>query len=62
MISTTINEAKKAGFYVDEILEEETILKDDVNGYKSTFWCKEKTINCPSTIIFKFKKLNYDKD
>lgn len=38
--------------------EEETILKDDVNGYKSTFWKKEKTINCPSTIIFKFKKYN----
>ncbi len=58
MISTIINEAKKAGFYVDKILEEETILKDDVNGYKSSFWQKEKTINCPSTIIFKFKKFH----
>lgn len=58
MISTIINEARKAGFYVDKILEEETILKDDINGYKSTFWRKEKTINCPSTIIFKFKKFN----
>ncbi len=56
MISTMINEAKKAGFYIDKILEEETILKDDVNGYKSNFWRKEKTINCPSTIIYKFKK------
>ena len=57
MISTIINQAKKAGFYVDNILEEETILKDDVNGYHSSFWRKEKTINCPSTIIFKFKKI-----
>lgn len=57
MISTMITEARKAGFYVDEILEEETILKDDVNGYKSTFWRKEKTVNCPSTIIYKFKKI-----
>lgn len=56
MISTIINEAQKAGLYVDTILEEETILKDDVNGYKSTFWKKEKTINCPSTLIIKFKK------
>lgn len=57
MISTLINEARKSNFYLDALLEEETILKDDVNGYKSTFWRKEKTINCPSTIIFKFKKL-----
>lgn len=58
MISTMINEARKAGFYVDKILEEETVLKDDVNGYKSKFWRKEKTVNCPSTIIFKFKKFS----
>lgn len=57
MISTIINTARNAGFYVDTLLEEETVLKEDVNGYKSTFWKKEKTINCPSTIIFKFKKL-----
>ena len=57
MISTIIKEAKTAGFYVDEILEERTILKDDVNGYKSNFWRKEKTINCPSTIIYKFRKI-----
>ncbi len=57
MISTMINEAKKAGFYVDQILEEKTILTDDVNGYKSSFWKKEKTINCPSTIIYKFTKV-----
>lgn len=57
MISTFVNEARKAGFYVDVMLEEETLLKDDVNGYKSTFWRKEKTVNCPSTIIFKFKKI-----
>lgn len=57
MISTIINTAKEAGFYVDTLLEEETVLKDDVNGYKSTFWKKEKTINCPSTLIVKFKKL-----
>lgn len=56
MLSTFINEAIKAGFYVDRILEEETVQKDDVNGYKSTFWRKEKTENCPSTIIFKFRK------
>ena len=52
-----INTALKNNFYLDTILEEETILKDDVNGYKSNFWKKEKTQNCPSTIIFKFKKL-----
>lgn len=57
MISTMINEALKAGFYLEKILEEETLLKDDINGYKSTFWCKEKTVNCPSTIIYKFKKI-----
>lgn len=57
MISTMITEARKMGFYVDEILEEETILKDDINGYKSNFWRKEKTVNCPSTIIYKFKKI-----
>lgn len=57
MLSTIINVARKAGFYVDTLLEEETIQKDDVNGYKSTFWRKEKTQNCPSTVIFKFKKI-----
>ncbi len=57
MISTMINTALKSNFYLDTMLEEETVLKDDVNGYKSNFWKKEKTQNCPSTIIFKFKKL-----
>ena len=57
MISTMINTAREAGFYVDIMLEEETVLKDDVNGYKSTFWRKEKTVNCPSTVIFKLKKI-----
>lgn len=57
MISTMINTALKNSFYLDTMLEEETILKDDVNGYKSNFWRKEITQNCPSTIIFKFKKL-----
>ena len=56
MISTMINTAIKNNFYLDTILEEETVMKDDVNGYKSNFWRKEKTQNCPSTIIFKFKK------
>lgn len=56
MISTIINEALKVGFYLDTILEEETILKDDVNGYKSTFWRPEKTVNCPSTVIYKLTK------
>lgn len=60
MISTIINTAVEAGFYVEKMYEEETILKDDVNGYKSNFWKKEKTVNCPSTIIFKFKKLKND--
>ena len=57
MISTIINVALEAGFYVDCIFEEETVLKDDVNGYISTFWRKENTVNCPSTLILKFKKL-----
>ena len=57
MISTIINVARDAGFYVDVMLEEETIPMDDINGYKSYFWKKEKTINCPSTLIFRFKKL-----
>lgn len=56
MISTIINIANEAGFYVDTLLEEETILKDDVNGYKSNFWQKEKTVNCPSTVIYRLKK------
>lgn len=56
MISTIINTASNNGLYLDKMYEEETILKDDVNGYKSSFWKKEKTINCPSTIIFVFKK------
>lgn len=56
MISTIINTANEAGFYFENLLEEETILKDDVNGYKSNFWRKEKTINCPSTLIYKLKK------
>ena len=56
MISTVINIASDNGFYLDKLYEEETVLKDDVNGYKSTFWRKEKTVNCPSTIIFVFKK------
>lgn len=57
IISTIINTAKEVGFYIDTILEEETVLLDDVNGYKSTFWRKEKIINCPSTLILKLKKI-----
>ncbi len=56
MISTIINTATDNGFFLDKLYEEETVLKDDVNGYKSPFWRKEKTVNCPSTIIFVFKK------
>lgn len=56
MISTIINVANDAGLYVEKMYEEETVLKDDVNGYKSDFWKKEKTVNCPSTIIMKLKK------
>lgn len=56
MISTIINEAVKVGFKIEKVLEEETVIKDDVNGYVSTFWKKEKTVNCPSTIIYVFKK------
>lgn len=56
MISTIINTANEAGFYIEKMYEEETVMKDDVNGYKSTFWRKEKTINCPSTIIYKLRK------
>ena len=57
MISTMINIARKNNFYLDKMLEEETVMKEDVNGYKSNFRKKEKTQNCPSTVIFKFKKL-----
>ncbi len=32
--------ALTAGFYVDTMLEEETIPKEDVNGYVSPFWRK----------------------
>lgn len=56
MISTIINTAREAHFYLDMLLEEETILKDDINGYKSPFFIKQKTEKCPTTIIFKFKK------
>jgi len=58
MISTIINTAREAHFYLDMLLEEETILKDNINGYKSPFFIKEKTEKCPTTIIFKFKKIN----
>lgn len=57
MISTMINSAKKAGLYVDKLIEEETVLLDTVNGYKSAFWRKEKTEKCPSTVIYVFKKM-----
>lgn len=57
MISTFINMGIKAGFYVDAMLEEETIPKEDVNGYISPFWRKEKTSNCPSTLILRYKKI-----
>lgn len=57
MISTIINIANEVGFYVERMYEEETVMKDDVNGYKSRFWRKEKTVNCPSTIILKLRKL-----
>ena len=57
MISTFINTGIKTGFYVDTMLEEETVPKEDVNGYVSPFWRKEKTSNCPSTLILRFKKL-----
>ena len=56
MISTIINTARKVGFYVDMMLEEKTVPKDDVNGYKSNFWKKEKTNKCPSTLILKLRK------
>jgi len=56
MISTIINTASNNGFYLDKLYEEGTILKDDVNGYIGPFWRKEKTANCPSTIIYVFKK------
>ncbi len=56
MISTVLNTASDQGFYLDKLYEEETVLKDDVNGYKSPFWRKEKTVNCPSTIIFVLRK------
>ena len=56
MISTMINTASDNGFYLNKLYEEETVLKDNVNGYNSPFWRKEKIANCPSTIIFEFKK------
>ena len=60
MISTMINVAREAGFYVDTMLEEESVMQGDIvnGGYVSSFWKKEKTVNCPSTVIFKFKKIN----
>ena len=57
MISTIINNANEAGFYLERMLEEETVMKDDENGYKSSFWRKEKTANCPSTLVLILKKL-----
>jgi SAM-dependent methyltransferase len=56
MISTILNTASDNGFYLDKLYEEETVVKDDINGYISQFWRKEITVNCPSTIIFVFKK------
>lgn len=56
MISSLVNIASEANFYVDKMYEEETVMEDYGNGYNSPFWKKEKTENCPSTIIIKFKK------
>lgn len=57
MISSIINIANDAGLYVERMYEEETVMKDMANnGYMSPFWRKEKTENCPSTIIYVFKK------
>jgi ubiquinone/menaquinone biosynthesis C-methylase UbiE len=58
MISTLVNTASEANFYVDKMYEEETVMEDYGNGYNSPFWKKEKTENCPSTIILKLKKKN----
>ena len=57
MISTIINTAISSGLYVDRLLEEQTIQKDDVNGYNSNYWRKEKTENCPTTLIYRLKKI-----
>lgn len=56
MISTLVNIASEANFYVDKMYEEETVMQDYGNGYSSPFWKKEKTENCPSTLILKLMK------
>ena len=57
MISTIINTAISSGLYVDKLLEEETLQKDDVNGYNSNYWRKEKTENCPTTLIYRLRNI-----
>ena len=57
MISTIINTAISSGLYVDKLLEEETLQKNDVNGYNSNYWRKEKTENCPTTLIYRLRKI-----
>ena len=56
MISTIINTAISSGLYVDKLLEE-TVKIDDVDGYNSDYYRKEKTDNCPTTLIYRLKKI-----
>ena len=56
MISTIINTAISSGLYVDKLLEE-TVKIDDVDGYNSDYYRKEKTENCPTTLIYRLKKI-----
>lgn len=57
-ISTIINTLVKNGFYVEELIEEKTVDRDNLNGYKSSFWRPEKAENCPTTTIYRCRKLN----
>ena len=57
MISSIINTAISSGLYVEKMLEEENIQKEDANGYKSNNWKQEKAENVPTTLIYKLKKL-----
>ena len=57
MISTIINTAISSGLYVDKLLEEETVKIDDVDDYNSDYYRKEKAENCPTTLIYRLKKI-----
>ena len=55
--SEKINEELSIHYNVLNKLDEETLQEDDVDGYNSDYYRKEKTENCPTTLIYRLKKI-----